>query len=120
MIRKAAADEAYEVPFGDDTIDWQYVEDVSELTLRAAQVDKTKTRVFNTAGDFRPVREGVDYLKSLAPDARLTVKPGRFGITWDYDTEPLRRELGFQPQYNMEQGIQKTLNIYRNQRSLSE
>jgi nucleoside-diphosphate-sugar epimerase len=119
MIRKAAAGEAYEVPFGDDIIDWQYVEDVSELTLRAAQVDKTKTRVFNTAGDFRPVREGVDYLKNLVPDARLTVKPGRFGITWDYDTEPLRRELGFQPQYNMEQGIQKTLNIYRNQRSLS-
>jgi UDP-glucose 4-epimerase len=115
MIRKAVADEMYEVPFGDDTIDWQYVEDVSALTLLAAEVGRTKTRVFNTRGDLRPVRDGVDFLKRLAPNARLNLLPGKFGIAWDYDCSPLEKELGFRPSYTMEQGILKTFNLYRNQ-----
>lgn len=118
MIRKAAAGEDYEVPFGDDTIDWQYVEDVSRLTLLAADTPETKTRVFNTGGELRPVREGVAYLQQLAPEVRLTLRPGRFGIAWDYDTASLVEELGFRPEYDMQQGIRKTFNLYR-QQSLS-
>lgn len=115
MIRKAAVGEDYEVPFGGDTIDWQYVEDVSRLTLLAADAGETKTRIFNTGGELRPVIEAVAYLQHLAPDARLTLRPGKFGIAWDYDTSPLIDELGFRPEYNMEQGIQKTFNLYRQQ-----
>lgn len=115
MIRKAVGGEAFDVPFGDDTIDWQYVEDVSALTLRAAQVERTKTRVFNTKGDLRPVRDGVDFLKRLAPNARLKLLPGKFGIAWDYDCSPLEQELGFRPSYTMERGILKTFNLYRGQ-----
>ncbi|MCP9493903.1 MAG: NAD(P)-dependent oxidoreductase [Pyrinomonadaceae bacterium MAG19_C2-C3] len=115
MIRKAAAGEDYEVPFGDDTIDWQYVEDVSRLTLLAADTGETKTRIFNTGGELRPVSEAVAYLQRLAPDVRLTVRPGKFGIAWDYDTSPLIDELGFRPEYSMEQGIHRTFNLYRQQ-----
>jgi UDP-glucose 4-epimerase len=113
MIRKVAAGEAYEVPFGDDTIDWQYVEDVSSVTLRAVEVERTKTRVFNTKGDYRPVKDGVEFLKQLDPTAQLTLAPGRFGISWNYDTTPLERELGFQPRYSMEQGIKATYEAYK-------
>jgi nucleoside-diphosphate-sugar epimerase len=116
MIRQTAAGEPYEVPFGDDTIDWQYVEDVSEIILRSIEVDSTKTRVFNTRGDVRPVRSGVDYLRTLLPDAQLTVKPGTFGIAWEYDTTPLETELGFVPGVIMEEGILKTLNGYLKQK----
>jgi nucleoside-diphosphate-sugar epimerase len=113
MIRKTAGGESYEVPFADDLIDWQYVEDVSQLTLRAAEVERTESRVFNTRGDVRPVKEGIEYLKKLEPGARLTPLQGKFGIAWEYDTTPLEEELGFRPQYTMEAGILKTFNIYR-------
>lgn len=115
MIRKAAFDEPYEVPFGDDVVDWQYVEDISRLTLRAVEVGKTETRVFNTQGDVRPVKAGVEYLKQLVPEAKLKLRSGKFGIAWEYDTTPLQEELGFQPEYSMEPGILKTLNLYRAQ-----
>jgi UDP-glucose 4-epimerase len=113
MIRKAVAGEEYEVPFGDDILDWQYVEDVSRLIVTASDAGPTRTRVFNTKGDYRPVKDGVEYLRRLMPEARLTIAPGAFGITWNYDTEPLVRELGFVPEYSMEEGIYKTLNLYR-------
>jgi UDP-glucose 4-epimerase len=113
MIKKAVAGEAYEVPFGDDILDWQYVEDVSRLIVTASEAGPCKTRVFNTRGDYRPVKDGVDYLRRLVPDARLSIAPGAFGITWNYDTEPLERELGFVPEYSMEDGIHRTLNLYR-------
>lgn len=113
MIRKVAAGEPYEVPFADDTIDWQYVEDVSRLVLMALDAKNLPTQVFNTQGDVRPVTAAVSYLKQLAPDARLTISPGTFGITWKCDTTPLRQELGFAPQFSMEQGIRRTFNLYR-------
>lgn len=113
MIRRVAQLEAYEVPFGDDDIDWQYVEDVSSVTVRALDAERTKTRIFNTRGDVRSVVEGVKYLQKLEPLARLTLGSGKFGIAWDYDTAPLKDELGFEPQFTMEQGIQKTFSRYR-------
>jgi UDP-glucose 4-epimerase len=113
MIRKAAAGESYVIPFGDDVIDWQYVEDVSRLILTAADAQELRTRVFNTRGDCRPVKDGMNYLKKLAPKAELTLEPGRFGIAWNCDTTPLEEELGFRPTYSMEAGILRTFNLYR-------
>jgi nucleoside-diphosphate-sugar epimerase len=113
MIRRAVAGEPYVVPFADDSIDWQYVEDVSRCILASAATSDLKTRVFNTRGDYRPVKDGVSFLKKLAPEAKLSLEPGRFGIAWECDTTPLERELGFRPQYSMEEGIFKTFNLYR-------
>lgn len=116
MIRKAAELAPYEVPFGDDVIDWQYVEDVSRVTLRALDAGPMKTRIFNTRGEVRPVAEGVAYLKKLEPRAELTLLPGTFGLAWEYDAGPARDELGFEPQYSMEEGIEKTLAYYQSRR----
>lgn len=116
MIRRAAYGEPYDVPFGDDVIDWQYVEDVSGIVLRSLEVETTRTRVFNTRGDVRAVKSGVEYLKKLVPGAQLEVKPGTFGIAWEYDTTPLESELGYTPGVTMEEGILKTLNGYLKQK----
>lgn len=76
MIRRAALGKPYEVPYSDQTLDWQYVEDVSKLTVIASRANKTKTKVFNTKGDLRPVREVVDYLKGLVPEVDFDRKRG--------------------------------------------
>ncbi len=109
MIEMAAKGEPYAVPYGDDLVDWQYVEDVSKLVIKASELPrKTKTRVFNTQGDVRPVVEGVKYLRKIAKNAKLDVEKGKFGIAWRYDTTALREEVGFEPQYTMEKGVEKT------------
>jgi hypothetical protein len=76
--------------------------------------------VFNTQGDVRPVHEGVAYLKALVPGAELSTEPGEVGIAWEYDTAPLKQELGFTPRHTMEMGILKTLNAVRGEEGLPQ
>ena len=113
MIEAVAHGKPYVSPFGDDAIDWQYVEDVSKSIVMSCTCPATQTRVFNVKGGIRTVREGVAYLKKLVPSAQITLEPGVFGISWDYDADPIAQEIGFTPEYTMEQGILKTLNRFR-------
>jgi nucleoside-diphosphate-sugar epimerase len=113
MIENVALGHPAVVPFGDDTIDWQYVEDVSRSIVMSCTCHPTKTLVFSVKGGIRAVKEGVAYLKQIVPDAQITLEPGVFGISWDYDATPIAEEIGFTPAYTMEQGILKTLNRFR-------
>lgn len=113
MIEDAAMGRPSVVPFGDDAVDWQYVEDVSQSILMACTCPTTSTRVFNVSGGIRPVREAAKYLKQIVPDAKITLESGVFGISWDYDATPVAEEIGFTPMYSMEEGIQKTVSRFR-------
>ena len=113
MIENVALGHPAVVPFGDDTIDWQYVEDVSRSIVMSCTCPPTKTHAFSVKGGLRSVKEGVTYLKQIVPDAQITLEPGVFGISWDYDATPIAEEIGFTPAYTMEQGILKTLNRFR-------
>ena len=113
MIEAAALGKPYTVPFGDDEVDWQYVEDVSRSIVMSCSCPTTKTRVFNVKGGLWSVKEGFDYVKKLIPSADLSLEPGLFGISWDYDARPVAEEIGFRPNYSMEQGIMTTLNRFR-------
>ncbi len=113
MIEAAALGKSYTVPFGDDEIDWQYVEDVSRSIVMSCDCPTTQTRVFNVKGGLWSVKAGFDYVKKLVPSANLTLEPGLFGISWDYDATPIAKQVGFTPSYNMEQGIAKTINLFR-------
>ena len=120
MIEAVALGEAHVCPFGDDAVDWQYVEDVSRSIVMACTCPTTQTRVFNVKGGIRPVKEGVAYLKTLVPDAEIMLEPGVFGISWDYDATPIAEEMGFVPAYTMEQGILKTFNRFRERAGLAQ
>ena len=113
MIEDAALGRPSVVPFGDDAVDWQYVEDVSQSIMMACTCPTTNTRVFNVIGGIRPVREAAEYLKQLVPDAEITLESGVFGISWDYDATPIAEEVGFTPTHTMEQGILKTFSRFR-------
>ena len=113
MIEAVALGKSYVSPFGDDAIDWQYVEDVARSIVMSCTCPATQIRVFNVKGGIRTVKEGVAYLKKLVPAAQITLEPGVFGISWDYDADPITQEVGFTPKYTMERGILKTLNRFR-------
>jgi len=78
----------------------------------------TDTRSFTVKGDYRSVKEGIEAVRNLVPGADLSVEDGVFGIQWDYDDSTLREELGFAPAYDMEAGIEHTLERFRELRPL--
>jgi len=108
------------VPYGDDIIDWQYVEDIASLVIKCSKIGPTKTQIFNTKFDVRSIRDAGSYVKEIIPNADLSFKPGTFGIAWKLDDTPLQDEIGFTPEHPMERGIIATMNFFRAKAGLPE
>ena len=106
------------LPYGDGEIDWQFVEDIAALTVKCSQIGKTRTSIFNTKFDVRSIREAASYVKSIIPDADITLLPGTLGLSCKLDDSLLQSEIGFTPQYPMERGILETMNFVRRQAGL--
>ena len=120
LIEAVALAEPYVCPFGDDAVDWQYVEDVSSSIVLACTCPTTQTRVFNVKGGIRPVKEGVAYLKTLVPDAQITLEPGVLESRGITTQTPIAEEMGFTPAYTMEQGILQTFNPFSGARGIGK
>jgi UDP-glucose 4-epimerase len=111
LFVKPALGKPGKVPFGDDPFDWLYADDAARVMTMASQVFSTKTRTFTvTAGDVRSFTEVVAYVKHSIPDADITLLPGRrSSYTRKFDTTPLREEIGFQPEWTVEEGVKKVI-----------
>lgn len=119
LIEKPAQGLPGHVPYGDYSTTWAYVEDVARAVVLACQAPPTKTRAFNLGGDVRPVREAAAWVQRLLPQADLTFLPGTRLLPSRFDATLAQQELGWQPQYSMEEGIRKTINYWRRQRGLA-
>lgn len=119
-LAKPALGRPADVPFGDDVLDWQYVDDVAALIAKCVQLPRTKTLVFNTQFDRRSVRAAGAYVGELIPDARITYQPGEFGIAWELDDSVLQEEIGFEASFTMERGLHALLSHTRQQAGLPQ
>ena len=108
------------VPYGDEVIDWQHVEDIASLVIKCSKAGPTRTHIFNTKFDVRSIREAKSYVESIIPNADITLEPGTFGIAWKLDDSLLQEEIGFTPEYTMEKGILSTINFFRKASGLPE
>jgi nucleoside-diphosphate-sugar epimerase len=101
------------VPYGDDRMDWLYVEDAARAVVLASHTGRTRTKAFTVRGDLRPMREVFEYVHGLLPKVEMTLHPGRYRQTWQFDGRVTREELGYAPQYTVEEGIKRNINMLR-------
>jgi len=118
LLLRPALGQPARVPCGDDVVDWQYVEDVARLLEKCLEVERTRSAVFNTRFDVRPIREVGRYIQKLLPGAHIEYDPGTFGIAWELDDSVLQSEIGFRPEYPMERGVLETINDARRRQGL--
>ena len=109
------------VLYGDQNLDFHYVEDVADAFVRALRHRGGQGRSYLTHGDYRPIAEAYDFVKGLVPDADLTLQTGTAAtppgasLTWAqrYDASRAERELGIRSRVGMEEGLYRTINGYR-------
>lgn len=119
LITKPALGKPGRIPHGDAVIGWSYMEDPARATVMASKVLKTKTRSYSIMGDVHSVREAADYVRTILPDADITVLPGTFtGDPVRFDTRLIEEEIGYRPEWSMERGIKEAINLTRKEHGL--
>jgi len=104
---------------GEQSRDFTFVEDVADLTLRAARANGVSGRVYNGGNSNRYTLNQVwDTLQKIeGVSIPPTYGPPRPGDVRDSqaDTTAAARDLGHSPRFTLEQGLRRTLEWYRRQ-----
>ncbi|WP_290816285.1 NAD(P)-dependent oxidoreductase [Halovivax sp.] len=121
IVEKPALGEPFAVEYGDQVIDWQYVEDIAHAFRLAAFADEDdlSQRVYNVRGEVATIREAAETVETILPDADLEVSDeGELPWTQKLDMTAIREDLGYEPEYGLERGFRKYINTLRRDASL--
>jgi len=121
IVEKPALGESFSVEYGDQLIDWQHVRDIAQGFYRAAftpESDRTRD-VYNVRGELASIREAVDTVREILPDADLTVSDeGELPWTQALDMTRAQEDLGYEPEYDLESGFREYINVLREENGL--
>jgi nucleoside-diphosphate-sugar epimerase len=116
IVEKPALGESFSVKYGDQTIDWQHVRDIAQAFRLAAFTPEANLsqRIYNVRGELATIREAVETVRGIVPDADLTVSDeGELPWTQDLDMSAAQRDLGYEVEYDLERGFQQYIETLR-------
>lgn len=120
IIDGPAVEKDCQVPFADTLFDFQYAEDLADAFLATLLAPKTKTGIFVTRGDLRPVTDAIKFIIELFPNIKISPLAGDMDIPLSFNTQLFEKEIGYKPAHTMEQGMLKSINMVRKSNGLSE
>ncbi|PSQ19818.1 UDP-glucose 4-epimerase [Halobacteriales archaeon QS_8_69_26] len=116
VVERPALGESFSVEYGDQVIDWQYVEDIAQAFRLAADVpdEDRSQRVYNVRGTVATIREAVETVREIVPDADLEVSDeGELPWTQKLDMTAAKEDLGYDPEYDLADGFRTYINTLR-------
>jgi nucleoside-diphosphate-sugar epimerase len=121
IVEKPALGEPFAVEYGDQVIDWQHVRDIAQAFRRAAFTPDADLgrRVYNVRGELATIREAVETVREIVPDADLTVSDaGQLPWTQRLDMTAAKADLGYEPEYGLERGFRDYIDVLRREHGL--
>jgi nucleoside-diphosphate-sugar epimerase len=107
MIEKAARGEEVAGDVRDAVTDWLYIKDAVNSLILAREVPNPKKRTYNIGGGSFSVGQVAQIVKKFIPNARIHLEAKRqFPWPPSYTWEAAREELGYQPRFPIEKGVQ--------------
>ena len=116
IVEKPALGEPFSVEYGDQVIDWQHVADIALAFRLAVEADESalSQRIYNVRGETATIREAVETVRGIVPDADLEVSDeGELPWTQKLDMTAASEDLGYEPQYDLESGFRSYVNTLR-------
>ena len=121
IVEKPAVGESFSVEYGDQVIDWQHAGDTAGAFRKAAFAPDAALgqRVYNVRGELATIREAVETVRGILPDADLEVSDeGELPWTQNLDMTAARRDLGYEVEYDLETGFRSYINTLREEAGL--
>jgi nucleoside-diphosphate-sugar epimerase len=121
IVEKPAVGESFSVEYGDQVIDWQHARDIAQAFRKAAFAPEADLgqRVYNVRGELATIREAVETVRAILPNADLTVSDeGELPWTQNLDMTAAQRDLGYQVEYDLETGFRSYVNTLREEAGL--
>jgi nucleoside-diphosphate-sugar epimerase len=121
IVEKPALGESFAVEYGDQVIDWQHARDIAQAFRKAAFAPEADLgqRVYNVRGELATIREAADTVRSILPDADLTVSDeGELPWTQNLDMTAAREDLGYEVEYDLETGFRSYIETLRAEHGL--
>ena len=119
LLDAIAAGDKLIIDSPDEKGDWLYVKDaVKSLMLLLGRDDQPQI-AYNIMGGLYTVREAMEIAQKLFPEAHIEIKEGRGTSSpypTSYDDSKAREELGWQPDYTLEQAMKEHVEILRNRK----
>ena len=100
----------------DEKRHFTFVKDATHATVLATEVPLKDSRVFNIAGgedSYVTFQEFYSTIKKLCPSAGNVLFQGKGQNRGKVDISAARKELGYEPKYTLEMGIQEDINYWR-------
>jgi nucleoside-diphosphate-sugar epimerase len=120
MIRAALDGEPYRLESGaDQRFHFVHVDDVARATELAANAPSPRQRVYNiTGGVHVRLAEAAGIVRAAIPDADIEVGPGLLDLDQQgpYDISAAAAELGYEPQWSLEAGLNSYIDHLRENR----
>lgn len=120
LIDHPAVGQECRIPYSDMDFDFQYVGDMADTFTKALCSPRTKTGIFVTRGEVRPVKDAAMFLQKIFPDIKITLLGGDMDIPLKFNTALLEEEIGYIPEHTMEEGLIKSINMVRRSNGLEE
>lgn len=121
IIEKPALGESFAVDYGDQEVDWQHVEDIAQAFRLATFTpeDDLSRRVYNVRGELASVREAVDTVREIIPDADIEVSDeGELPWTQRLDMSAFQEDTGYEVEHDLETGFRKYIDVLREEHGL--
>ncbi|MEM6623734.1 MAG: SDR family oxidoreductase [Pseudomonadota bacterium] len=111
-IHAAAAGVAYEVPFA-GRVSWLYAGEAAAAMIACVSADQSGAPVFDLNGTCERVETGLDLLRGLVPEAKVSCTGTEFPFPPDLDDGPLRAHVGEYPSVSLKDGIAQTYRAFK-------
>ena len=108
----AAADKPYTIPFS-GPISALYAGEVASALIKAVSRERKGAPVFDMNGTFTTVEEWINILQKIQPNSKITNTGLALPFPFELSDEPLRSYIGNYGFVNLEIGMKKTFNMFR-------
>jgi nucleoside-diphosphate-sugar epimerase len=118
IVENAVSGRPLHLPSGADHMtDWVYVKDCAEAAIRVLSTNKLAHRIFNIAsGKHYTLADIGDAVKKMIPEADIRIGPGLYpgmDVRGVIDISRARRELAYDPQYDLYSGLREYVDYLR-------